>query len=647
MRWWRGKWQVVGGWERLVTTALSGVCRAILGWTDNGAVLNVAFGTDAGLEVHQSGVLYDITPTLAMPPVVLGSPFTVSDGSATVTVNHPNHGLETGDDIVISDSAQVGRIVPDGTYEITVTDADTYTFTHGSAADLAETLGSNPLSVTESSAVVTVTDTAHGFATGQSITVSGAAAVGGITPNGTFSVTVIDANTYRYTFTSAATSTATGGGASVVVTVPTTGGGDAKIAPQNAYTAGQSDGTGGAGYGTGAYGVGDYSEPSTQDYWPRTWSLSAFGQALVASYRGGPIYLWENDTSATAEPILNAPRQVTYALVGPNDEVFAFGCNEEVSGEFNHLCIRHSGVRGALGPNHDVWNSDPSTTAREYILPGGGRIVSARRIGPHILVWTTHSLFLGVFVGSPQQIWRFDAIGQNCGLIGPNAAVVVGQSAYWLAPDAQFRTYSLGGAPQIVPCPIRDDLADNLVIGQADKIVASSIATFGEVRFDYPDGRDGIENSRYLTASVLDGSWSRGEMARTFFVDAGPSEYPIATDPDGNIYWQEKGHSADGAAITWHIETADLYLDENFTATVLGLWPDVEDQIGPITATVTSRLKPQGDERTQSAAIGVGDDKVDLRLSGRLFRLKFAGDSAPAYARVGKPTVDFAPGGRR
>jgi hypothetical protein len=276
-------------------------------------------------------------------------------------------------------------------------------------------------------------------------------------------------------------------------------------------------------------------------------------------------------------------------------------------------------------------------------------------IGSYILVWTTHSLFLGTFVGSPGQVWRFDRVGMNCGLIGPNAAVIVGQRAFWPGPDLQFRAYGLGGAPEILPCPIREDVEGNFAASQGDKVVASSCAQFNEVRFDYPDSRDGVENSRYVTLSLLDGAWSRGQMARTAFTDAGPSQHPIGVSYDadagtGYAYWHERGASDDGGSFAWFIRTADQYLSENQVVMMRGIWPDIADQVGPVNVSFTSRLKPQGQDTERTAgpyAMGVGDDKVDVRLSGRLFNIEFSGNSAPTAARIGKPVLDMAPAGAR
>jgi hypothetical protein len=294
------------------------------------------------------------------------------------------------------------------------------------------------------------------------------------------------------------------------------------------------------------------------------------------------------------------------------------------------------------------WTTTSATTAREYVLPGGGRIVGGRVIGPYLLIWTTHALFLGTYVGSLTQPWRFDRVGEKCGLIGPNAAVVVGQTAYWLGPDLQFYRYGLGGAPEPLSCPVRQALVDNIAPSQGDKIVASSISVFGEVRFDYPDVRDGLENSRYVLLSLADGAWSRGLMARTAMVDAGPSQHPIGVDPTGAVYYHERGASADGAPFSWFIESADQYLDPNATAMARGFWPDIAGQVGPVVLDIISRFEPQGAERAYGPfAMAPGQDRVDFRSSGRLFRIRFSGGSAPTACRIGKPIFDITSAGSR
>lgn len=505
-------------------------------------------------------------------------------------------------------------------------------------------LGSAPMSVVNGQPTVTVTHVAHGFTTGQLIKVSGSTAVGGITPNiATVAVTVVNDDSYTYTFTSNASSTASGGGTNVVVT------------RLSELPMGAVDGTGSAGYGTGAYGVGPWGITSPQTvYYPRTWSLAPWGEQLLASPRGGGLYLWTNDLAQRAVAVENAPQNITHMLVAPmagGYQAFALGCNEETSGEFNPLCIRYCSIR-----NLTEWSTSAAgSTAREQILTGGGRIVAGRMVGDIMLVWTSDALFMGQFVGSITQPWRFTRVAKGAGLIGPNAVIVVGQRAFWIGPDQQFYQYGLGGSPEVLPCPIWTGFAENLAVSQADKIVASSNGKFSEVRFDYPDNSDGgYENNRYISLCISGpdaGAWHRGEMGRTFFLDAGPTAFPIgvAYDPEADqaaVFYHEKGYSADGAAFAWFIESADSYLSPDQRMEVREVWPDFKDQMGPVTVKVKSRESPQGQQTSVSALpMAPGDEKADILTSGRLFNVCISGSSSPTACRSGRLLFDVVPAG--
>ncbi len=474
VRFWRGRAQTVGGWERFIADLLTGVCRTVFPWTDTIGALDVAFGTHSHLLVARGGALYDITPA----------------------------GLAVG----------------------------------------------------------------------------------------------------------------------------------------------AEHGTGTAGYGTGAYGVGEYSEPSTDDYFPRTWALDAYGESLMANPRGGTIYWWQNDTGTPAAALTNAPANVSFMLVNEQRQVMAFGCNEEVSGDFNPLAIRFTDPEDPTD-----WTTSPDNNAGEVILKGGGRLVAAEMIGPYVFVWTDNALYLGTFVGDPSQTWRFDLVGSKCGLIGPNASVVVGQTAYWPSPSGQFFFCGLGSAPQVLPCTVRADFFDNLAASQADKIVASSCAQWGEVRFDYPDGRDGFENSRYIAVSLQDQAWTKGTMARSAYVDAGPAVSPIGVTPDGDVYWQERGRSADGGVLEWFIESADQYIDENRThMRIDDVEPDFEDQVGPITFTAITRDHPQDDDvEWDPVVLAAGQGWEDFRAEGRFVRTRWEGSAVPSYARFGRPSFAVTRTGQR
>lgn len=404
-----------------------------------------------------------------------------------------------------------------------------------------------------------------------------------------------------------------------------------------AFVTGAVDGSTGAGYGTGLYGMDDYGEPSAADYFPLTWSLATWGSNLMANPRGQTIFYWDGVPANLATPVLNAPAQVTYMLVNPQRQVMAFGCNEELSGAFNNLCIRWTDIE-----DFEAWGSLPSNNAGEWILESGGRIVGARVIGDYVLVWTLDGLFLGTFVGDPGQTWKFERVGANCGAISAGAPVVRSQNVMWIAPDKVFWSYSLGGAPSQVPCPIRGMFEDFMALGQNDKVVGGGTGRFGEITWFYPDSRDGFENSRAMTIGPE--GWSRDLLRRSAYVDSGPQAYPIGVSPDGWIYWHEKGNSADGAPLIGFIESTDFYMDEaDGGVMVNGIWPDFKNQVGIMNLRIFGRQWPQSTERAYGPwALQPGQSKRSFRMANRIARVRFDFASAPCFARGGKPEFDIS-----
>lgn len=407
---------------------------------------------------------------------------------------------------------------------------------------------------------------------------------------------------------------------------------------------GNIDSAGGPGFGVGGYGEGPYSGGLTTEWWARTWSLSNWGEGLIANPRGKRIYYWDNNTANDAVLIANAPELVTFAMVTPERQVLAFGCNEELSNVFNPMCIRGSDIG-----DYDDWTTSPSNNAFEHILEGSGRIVGAAMLGAYVAVWTDTSCYLGQFIGSGGQAYRFDLVAENCGLLGPNAVTVINGTAYWMTPDLTPYQWSLGSPPSPVNCPIRDEMVANFEIGQAEKAVACSNGRFGEVWFFYPDSRDGLENSRYIASSVYDGAWFRGELARTAATDAGPTAYPLWVDYAGNCYWHESGTSANGGEISWYIESSAQYIDEaQGRVLIRGIWPDFENQQGTVSLTVKYRAYPQAVERSKGPyALSAGVSKRDFLADGRIAALRFSGSSAPAFVRFGKPSFDVVATGAK
>ena len=145
----------------------------------------------------------------------------------------------------------------------------------------------NPFTATNSSAVISVSDTAHGCVTGDTVIYSGAGIVGlggNITASvlaGTFQVTVVDADTYTITVSATANATDASGspGGGTVVTQYELNTGAAYQIPLTGWGAG--------GWGLGTWGVGSTTPTSLQ-----LWNQQNFGQDLIYGPRGGGLYYW-------------------------------------------------------------------------------------------------------------------------------------------------------------------------------------------------------------------------------------------------------------------------------------------------------------------------------------------------------------------
>jgi hypothetical protein len=76
------------GWEPIISTKLTGVCRSSFAWLQLDGIFNVAFGYDSTLKLLHGDVLYDITPASGgslpvIPPPSGGGSGTLGYGSGT------------------------------------------------------------------------------------------------------------------------------------------------------------------------------------------------------------------------------------------------------------------------------------------------------------------------------------------------------------------------------------------------------------------------------------------------------------------------------------------------------------------------------------------------------------------------------------
>ena len=598
VRFWRGLPELWGGWELLTTTALTGICRGVFVWRDNGDALNIAFGTNEKLYAYVQGDFFDITPSAFVTGNEDGTggrgygtgaysvgyysqpsdedfwPLTWSLASfgETLIANPRGQTLFQWSNDGATPAATLGRVA-----ELT----DDLTYADQTAADVVWTRGSGWTfdAVNDQFDAVTasadVTRSVTGLTVGKyyrvqisasNVSAGSIAALEGSTPG-----TAIDEDGDAYVTFKASSASAT----------------------------------------VGARGVG-------------------FTGSLDADF-----IVYE----------LNAPDECTYMTVTPQRQVMAFGCNEELTDAFNPRAIRFCDFEDV-----NDWVSTPSNNAGEVVLDGSGALVAARETAYGAFVWTTNELYFREYIGAPNQTYRFTLVGTGCGLIGPNAAAVLGQVAYWMSADGQFWQCPIGGAPTRISSPVQDEIADNIAGGQQAKIYAATMAEFNEVIWWYPDNRDGSENSRGYSYQITDGAWAGPHtMDRTAFIDAGPGPYPVGVDASGNAYFHEKGRTANGGVITGSLATGDIYIAEGQRVGMIrGLWPDIAGQQGQITLTIDTKRYPQGDSATDvTKTIAPGQDRVQWRSSGRMIRLRFDWEDAPMAGRFGPMNLDVTTRGRR
>jgi hypothetical protein len=401
------------------------------------------------------------------------------------------------------------------------------------------------------------------------------------------------------------------------------------------------------------------------------WALSSFGDILLAAPVGGTLY--EQSGSSSAMAVADAPEAMNWMLVTNERQVLAFGCNEEASGEFNPHCIRGSDLE-----NYADWTSTSANNAFEHILDGASPIVAARQVGSTVAVWTVDALYMGQFLGDPSQSYRFDLVDRGCGLIGPNAVIVVGQTAYWMSSDKRVRSWAPGSAVRMVPCPISNALITYVDAVRGRDVTASYNPSYHEVRFDveysggpnsYPLGS--LKNNYFVAFSLLDGAWWKGNGGRTAMVSSGnlvslttsfaDSPSIIAADGNGVVYLEETGpldHSPGFQLMGW-IQSADQYFDSSQRRVMIrSVSPDFDSQTDNASLTLYVRSEPQDSAVAKGPYTleGATTKKV-IRASGKLIAVRFSAGmytldpnvaiSSSGAFRLGKPLFDIVPLGER
>lgn len=487
----------------------------------------------------------------------------------------------------------------------------------------------NPFSTVNTSTTVTVDHAAHGLAPGDEVTFSGAAAVGGITIDGTYNVVGVPANnSYTITHSSPATSTAGPGGGAAVSYV-------------YELSIGYQDATIGLGWGAGPWGSGTWGTPRTSSsiiFEPRTWSLDNFGEILIANPINGSIYQWDpQDPPGTLATIVtNAPTMCRAIFITGERFLVALGTD----GDPMQIAWASQGTL-------TTWSPTSTNTANVRTLSGGSKMMSGARLGNGAnLLWSDSACFLMQYRGD-RLVYGTRMIGEKCGLIGPMAKVVVNGIAYWMSP-AGFYT-SGGAAPQSLPnqSDIQDYVFDNITIAQQFKCFATYVEHFDEVWFHYPSESEN-EPTRYVIYSITERHWSIGTLERTSSArfETGNTR-PMMAAEDGYVYDHENGVDANGAALESYLKWAPIQMaGRNFE--LRGLFPDFETQVGDLSILITAYDRIRGGSTdSETLTVTESEDVEDPLVSGRYMEFTITSNTIGGDWRLGRILIEVVPMGTR
>lgn len=648
-----GGWQVMGGFEKMMTASFDGIARGGVALSDRSGQRVAAFGTEKDLFAFYDGDFRTITPVKFRGLLV--DPFTVKNNSKTVQVKLLHHGLKDGDQIAFSGAEAVGGITIDGDYEVKVIHLDQIEITHSLPA-LSDAAGGGKVEcLVALDAGLTDGIGGWGFGTGPfGSGPFGKSAVGGdIHPrrwsldswgdflvacprNGAFyefqpvldqDKIVIDNTDLEQDVRGVLQPGVT---YECVIDVSRTAG---NLKMEIISKPGETE---------TPFEIANFEANTQRSFYFRVPPAPYKLKFTQENSFSGALNALSMKIAPKAYRIHSAPPYSRAMFVDPVGSVFCLGTVMQ-NGDFNAMAVRWSD----LNDNRE-WLSSATNFAGEVVLKEGSTMVGGLNMAGGNVLWSDTTAYLARFTHFPGDAYKVEKIGSACGLKASAAAAEVDGRVFWWGANDNFYTFSPAGLQQMV-CSLRDDVANNLAAGQQEKIQCFVNSSFNEVWWVYPDKRDGNEVSRYIAYNYLEDKWTCGTYDRTCWISSKVYPYPIGISAGGEIFFHEKGNSANGAPFSWHLETAFTDLGEGDR--VMGVkrfLPDFHDQQGPIDMTLTFRDRVSAKEWTKGPYIlRTNTRKVDFKHTGRQMKARFSGKFAGTFARFGHHRLTVQPKGKR
>jgi hypothetical protein len=549
---------------------------------------------------------------------------------------------------------------------------------------LKATLSSATIATTDTSAVCSITTGSnHNLSEGDIVLIDNVTLPGGTGyvdsdfENKLFQVTSITSATV---FTITQSTAATG-------TVAT--GGSIDIKPyEQVGPAAQSYGYG---WGTDTWGTGGWGEASSANdvsLEPGLWSLSNFGQVLVATIANGKTFTWNSgdalrlttraSTTTSGFETTNNPTATRVSLVSPTTRHLIHLGTETTIGDTatqDDMFIRFS-------DQEDINDYTPTAinSAGTQRLQDGTKIIGSLKAKETILIWTDNALYTMKFIGAPFT-FGFEQVGTNCGLIGKNAAVEIDGVAFWMSNNGFFM---FDGTVKSLPCSVEDYVYDQADTTKGQQVYAGLNNQYTEIIWYYPSTNSEY-NDQYVVynygagAEKLPGGvWYIGTESRTTWIDASVYPKPFATkfnssetgtfpvivgesDLGQTVFFEHEVGTdqvnPDGSTttVTSFVKSYDFDLQSQGTAgevflAVRRFIPDFKDLQGNCKITLAVKRYPQQSDTTTALSpftITSSTDKKDTRARGRFVNIKIENDSNSESWRFGTFRLDIQPDGRR
>src|SRR6266404_1637574 len=644
VRYQEGMIQKYGGWSLYYPVAIGSTIRELIGWEGLTGNSYLGIGATQSLSVIVSGANTDITPQTRISNPTPS--FSVSSGSNQVTIIDPNSSASILTTIYLNTPINVGGVVLSGAYPITTAlGSSNYRITSSVVASVtASSSGILPIfDTTANSAGIQVTLPNNGYVSGTGLYQQFIAptSVGGLTVQGPYTIaSIINSTVFTINATLQASATATA----------TMNGGLAQIVYSYTLGPGSFLGYGLGGYGLGGYGTGTAAPAGSGTPITVTdWSLTNWGETLLACPSGGPIYFWSAGSGfQDASVIATAPFFNGGIFVSQPQQILVAWGSVQNSGVRDPLIVRWS---NAL--DYTNWTVSSQTWAGSFRIPTGSIIKGGIQSAQQGIIWTDIDCYVMQNIGQP-IVFGFNRVGSGCGLVGQHACGVLNGNVYWMGPNNFFVLSNAGVTP--IPCPVWNFVFQNIDTANLSKIRCAVNSLFNEVSWFFPALGGNGENSLYVKLNTIENEWDYGALGRSAWIDVTVLGNPIGSDLTGMIFQHDTGYNAGTIAMDSSFQTGYWSISEgNDMAIVDWILPDMTFNTYPGNiANAALNLTFFATDYTGDTPrvygpfpFSAGTEFINARIRGRFMSMKVEGMDVNSFWRIGRLRYRFAPDGRR